>query len=199
MDSPDAYGTSSVQRAKRHTGARGSAQTLGPMNALDWLAEQQDGFGNLPKTDQKEMMEFSLLWAYFEARLLAANASPKSIASLAAGIADAEKLQPESLIEPIAYWRARYVQEGEFTHHYHFLNLRPNDNIKVVNAVLLGQEDSPKALLICALTIVYRYRNNLFHGLKWAYGLQGQKGNFQVASRVLIATTEMARAPENGA
>jgi len=37
------------------------------MNALDWLAAQQDGFGKLPKTDQKEMMEFSLLWAYFGA------------------------------------------------------------------------------------------------------------------------------------
>src|SRR5262245_24903427 len=165
------------------------------MNALDWLAQQQDGFGNLPKSDQKAMMEFSLLWAYFEARLLAANASPKNIASLAAGIADTKKLRPELLVEPIAYWRTRYVHAGEFTHHYHSLNLRPNDNIKVVNAVLLSQDESPKALLICALTIVYRYRNNLFHGLKWAYGLQGQEGNFTVANRVLIATTEMARAP----
>ena len=169
------------------------------MKALDWLAGQQDGFGNLPKADQKEMMAFSLLWAYFEARLLDANASPKTIVRLVTGIADAKKLRPELLAEPIAHWRARYVHAGKFSHHYHFLNLRPNDNIKTVNAVLLSQDESPKALLICALTIVYRYRNNLFHGLKWAYGLKGQKGNFVVASRVLIATTEMVRAPHGEA
>jgi hypothetical protein len=43
-----------------------------------------------------------------------------------------------------------------------------------------------KALLV----IVYRLRNNLFHGEKWEGGISGQKDNFDNANRVLIAALE---------
>ena len=35
------------------------------------------------------------------------------------------------------------------------------------------------------LIIVFRYRNNLFHGAKWRYNLKDQLGNFTVANNVL--------------
>ena len=164
------------------------------MNALVWLSHQQDGFGDLAVAEQNEMMKFSLLRAYFEARFLGSNASAKAIVSLASQLDDAGKIKSELIAGAIAYWRDRYVDAGQFTHHYGLLHLRGSDNVKTVNAVPREKDESAKSLIVCALTIVYRYRNNLFHGLKWAYGLQGQKGNFQVASRVLMATAEMARA-----
>ncbi len=36
------------------------------------------------------------------------------------------------------------------------------------------------------LIIVFRYRNNLFHGVKWEYELAGQLSNFTTANSVLM-------------
>jgi hypothetical protein len=56
---------------------------------------------------------------------------------------------------------------------------------------LLGNANSPLELLSAALLITFRYRNNLFHGVKWAYGVQGQLSNFDVAIDLLQAVVEM--------
>jgi hypothetical protein len=42
--------------------------------------------------------------------------------------------------------------------------------------------DSVAALLI----VVYRLRNNLFHGEKWAYEMKDQRSNFEQANEVLM-------------
>ena len=36
------------------------------------------------------------------------------------------------------------------------------------------------------LTIIYRYRNNLFHGVKWGYELADQLHNFTHANNALM-------------
>jgi hypothetical protein len=138
-------------------------------------------------------MEFSLMWSYFECRFLDKNANPKAIRDFATDLDQGGRIQVDTLLESLEYLRDRYVGDGTFTEQFNGLHLRPNDNIKIVEDVLLGCEYSPRALLICCLTIVLRYRNNLFHGIKWTYNLKGQKGNFQVANQILIKTAEMAR------
>ncbi|MBL0085195.1 MAG: hypothetical protein IPP44_00535 [Ideonella sp.] len=163
------------------------------MNTLQWLAQQEDGLSAIPAVETKAMMEFSLLWAYFEARLLRSEASGRSIVRLAEHLAADSTTNLEKLNEPLAYWRARYFHQGDFTHNFDALLLRRADNVAVVQAVLNGQDNTPKSVLVCLLTIIYRFRNNLFHGMKWAYGLRGQAGNFERANNVLIAVSEMAR------
>ena len=71
------------------------------------------------------------------------------------------------------------------------LNLRRNDHPDLIKRMLLGKVERPSELLAAALIIVLRYRNNLFHGLKWAYGLRGQRQNFETAIALLIAVAEM--------
>tara|TARA_B100000614_G_scaffold111617_1_gene100153 strand:- start:1007 stop:1162 length:156 start_codon:yes stop_codon:yes gene_type:complete len=44
--------------------------------------------------------------------------------------------------------------------------------------------------LLTVLIIVWRFRNNLFHGEKWAYQLQGQLSNFTHANAVLMRLLE---------
>jgi hypothetical protein len=163
------------------------------LNALAWLSQQQDGFGNLPAEEKSSMMEFSLLWAFFEAKHLNSAASSRSIAQFCESLGLDGAIDLEPLKEPLAYWRSRYVQGGEFTYHFDYLYLRPGDNVDIVRSVLRGEHESPSLILTCLLTLIYRYRNNLFHGLKWAYGLKDQLGNFANASRVLMAVSEMTK------
>jgi hypothetical protein len=40
------------------------------------------------------------------------------------------------------------------------------------------------------LIIVFRYRNNLFHGVKWHYRRHGQLANFIVANEILMKVLE---------
>lgn len=55
-----------------------------------------------------------------------------------------------------------------------------------MRGVLSGSDIDAKRRLATALIIVFRYRNNLFHGLKWQYELAGQLGNFNAANAVLM-------------
>lgn len=161
------------------------------MSALEWLAHRDDGLGHVPAEDQKEMMEFMMLWSYFEARFLDTRATPETIRIFASDLEQAGRIQIDHLQHSLDYFRNRYVEAGELTHRYDGLNLRRGDNVDIVKAVLLGVQNSPRAVLVCCLTIVLRFRNNLFHGVKWAYGLRDQRDNFEVANRFLIITAEM--------
>jgi site-specific DNA-cytosine methylase len=49
----------------------------------------------------------------------------------------------------------------------------------------------PVHVLQALLLIVLRLRNNLFHGEKWAYGIAGQRQNFQHACAVMMATMDL--------
>lgn len=162
------------------------------ISALKWLAERDDGIGNLPWEDQREAMEFSMLWTYFEARFFQTRASPKAIRDFATALDESGCIQIDVLSESLEYLCDRYVRDGKFTEYFVGLNLRENDNVPLIKNVLLGIETSPRALLIFCLAIVLRYRNNLFHGVKWSYALKGQRGNFKVANQILMSVAEMA-------
>jgi hypothetical protein len=87
--------------------------------------------------------------------------------------------------EQLAYFADRYVESGSTNYIFTQLHMRNNDNPTLVKAVLRGENNKPSDQLIACLTIVYRFRNNFFHGLKWAYGLRSQLDNFTHASALL--------------
>jgi hypothetical protein len=49
---------------------------------------------------------------------------------------------------------------------------------------------TPRSALAVVLIIIYRYHNNLFHGVKWEYLLAGQLDNFNHANNVLMKLIE---------
>ena len=72
------------------------------------------------------------------------------------------------------------------------LNLRDEDK-PLVEAVLNGNEISPEKVLLAILMIVYRYRNNLFHGEKSIRDLPNQIDNFRNANQLLMVFMEKWR------
>jgi hypothetical protein len=59
-----------------------------------------------------------------------------------------------------------------------------------VRAVLKGENTNPADCVAVLLIVAFRLRNNLFHGVKWAYGIRGQLGNFTNANEALMAALE---------
>ncbi|MBP1872023.1 steroid 5-alpha reductase family enzyme [Ensifer adhaerens] len=60
----------------------------------------------------------------------------------------------------------------------------------VVWLVLDGSDNDPRDWLLTALIIVWRFRNNLFHGEKWTHHLQDQRANFTHANGLMMSLLE---------
>jgi hypothetical protein len=157
---------------------------------LAWLRANLPGFESLSDAERNAITDFSLLWSLFEARILNTRGN---VASIRAAVEDWSKegiLDATALDEELAYFRDRYFANGQFTHYFDGLNLNDPAVVALVRAVIDGSDDGPTTRVAAILIIIYRYRNNLFHGVKWQYSLHGQLGNFTVANDALMKVLE---------
>ncbi len=60
----------------------------------------------------------------------------------------------------------------------------------VIEKVLLGKEEDQTAIIKALILIIYRYRNNLFHGEKEIASLPNQQENFDYANNFLMTCLE---------
>lgn len=149
------------------------------MEVERYLENKKMGYENLSEPERKAISNFALIWSLFEAQLLEENASSKKIVEKSAEWMEADGLDEAYVEDKLNYFKARYVEAGDFNYRFDHLHFRANDNDQLVKAVLLGQEVELKNKLACCLIIVLRFRNNYFHGIKWAYQFQDQKDNFE--------------------
>lgn len=161
------------------------------MNAVDWLSKNAPGFAELPELDRETISDFALLWSFFESTAMGTSASAKSIQHLAKSWFDSGKLNGNPFDGPLSYFRDRYFTKTNETEYFKGLMLRANDNESMVRDVLSGKSDEPVECAAGLFIVIYRLRNNLFHGAKWAYGIKGQHGNFMNANLALIAALEL--------
>lgn len=155
-----------------------------------WLEARAPGFRDLPDLDRRVIFDFAFLWSLYEAQIMGNFARADRIrgrvntwaadGTLDAGLYDAE----------LAYFRNRYFANGTLTHHFPHLNLRPSDHPDLVKAVIEGMNNDPCDRMLALLMIVWRLRNNLFHGVKWAYQIRDQRENFMYANIILMRILE---------
>lgn len=155
-----------------------------------WLEARAPGFRDLPDADRRVIFDFSFLWSLFEAQIMenfarADRMRAKVDAWAADSTLEADRYEPE-----LAYFRNRYFADGALTYHFPHLNLRPSDHPALVQAVIEGANDDLRDRILALLMIVWRLRNNLFHGAKWAYQLRDQRDNFTQANSVLMRLLE---------
>jgi hypothetical protein len=101
---------------------------------------------------------------------------------------EAGTLQTEVYDQQLAYFRQRYFVNGAFT--YRFDHLRPNDQVPLIRSVIDGSSNDPSRRVATVFIVILRYRNNLFHGMKWQYQLAGQLDNFTNANCALMTALE---------
>jgi len=147
------------------------------------------GVAHLSPEEHEALQRFTLLWTLFEAQVLESSASARKISE------EIRNLEPDIILgdwftEHLDYFSGRYVDGNNTNHRFDNLHLRNNDKPNLVRDVLTGKNADPASQLIGCLIIVYRFRNNFFHGIKWAYGLQDQFDNFTHSARLLIKVLE---------
>ena len=161
------------------------------MNAIDWLQERAPGFRDLSGDERDAIMHFSLLWSLFEAKALNTHGNARSILAVTKRWANQGLLADDSFNPEFAYFQNRYYADGDFTYHFDQLHLRQADHSDLVKRVLKNDAADLAEIAAALLIIVYRFRNNLLHGVKWAYEIRDQFENFSHANAVLMQAIEL--------
>jgi hypothetical protein len=158
--------------------------------SMQWLLARAPGFNDLTAEERSAIVDFSMLWSLFEARILHNEGNARSIRAAVVDWYEAGTLQAEAYDAQLAYFRQRYFANGAFTYHFGHLHLRPNDQKPLVRSVIDGSNDDPVCGVAAVLIVIFRYRNNLFHGMKWQYELAGQLDNFMNANHALMTALD---------
>ena len=153
----------------------------------EWLSKSVSGGTHLTPDAHKAIADFTVMWIFFESLACKNNASVRAFERLVAE-ADLGDLPVEVLDTVdncISFWTFRYRTPDGFSERFLGLNFRPNDQRDHVEQVLTGKRRAVRDVVLALAIIVYRLRNNLFHGLKTLDMLNDQVSNLNMASRCL--------------
>lgn len=157
------------------------------MDPNEWLEDNAFGYSDLSPAERDAINYFALLWACFEGTKLQRNASPLAIEGFVDQFIAQNPKLPIEISNAKSYFQDRYFADGKFNAAFDALRFSRIGDRNKVQAVFAGSATDNVAVLKAVLLTIYRYRNNLFHGEKWSYGIRDQQGNFEHANNVLMA------------
>ncbi len=171
-------------------------------DAARWIAGNTLGGRRLTPEATSAVSDFTLMWNLFEDIACNNEASIRTFEAFVGRI-NIESLPPEyleAIKECLAFWQFRYRTPTGFADRFFGLNFRRNDRQELVEAVLEEREQDHASMLLALMIIVYRLRNNLFHGIKSLEMLNDQVPNLTTASRCLglilsVAQSHLIRHP----
>ncbi len=133
-----------------------------------------------------EVRNFLILWNIFEAKWFKCNfgRNKSNIQNI--------HLASDIVNQTLQYLQRRYITNGSINERFMKLRLGNND-MTSVQCVLLGRTNNSCDIIKAIIMIIYRYRNNLFHGEKDIASLPIQKDNFIYANKFLIACLEATK------
>lgn len=151
----------------------------------EWLSNRVPTFTNLSKAEQDSIYDFTLIWSLFEGEILEGFCNMTKIRAYATKLEDENKLSNIQTTQYLSYLRDRYLDDNTLNDKFAKLNYQKSGSpIEITDALRDGSVTN-KIKLIGCLGIVFRLRNNLFHGEKWQYELVEQKSNFDNANNFL--------------
>ena len=154
-----------------------------------WLAANIEQARGVSDAAWKTVADFALLWSLFEAELCDAYADAPKLAKLA------DRFGGSALGEPMhqafSFWRNRYVEGTGTNERFNELFKKPTGR-NIAEPVLLAANPDDASKLRCILIVVYRLRNNLFHGNKEIRSFNDQKQNLDHGIAVLATIMESA-------
>jgi hypothetical protein len=147
---------------------------------IDWINNK---FGtNFTENDLKNIKDFSLLWNIFENLVCDRNCTINRIEERLNLI----EFQIGDFEVSLNYFKERYRANNNTNERFEFLKIVPNTRKEFVKQILLENDKNTSNIILALSIIVYRYRNNLFHGEKNFMLLNEQEENFSHANQVLI-------------
>lgn len=146
---------------------------------LEWINNR---FGtDFTEADLTNIKEFALMWNIFEKIVCDTRCTLNTIKRRTAEI----DFDLSGFEEHLTYFKTRYVEAEQTNERFNYLRINNTAYSELVRSVLLNEEGSEPNQILAMLVIVYRYRNNLFHGNKNIRYLDTQEINFYHANQIL--------------
>jgi hypothetical protein len=157
----------------------------------EWFNKYANGYNSLEQKEKDAMYHFTLLWTLFEAQILDTTGNAGEICKAIVKLSKKVDIDVSQTSEIKEYFINRYVTEGNCNELFDKLDFRNKDKIQLVREVLTGRKENKIDVLMALLIIVFRLRNNFFHGKKWAYDISQQIDNFDHANKLLVYILEL--------
>lgn len=126
--------------------------------------------------------DFCVMWAIFECTQLAdARVAVDELAYIACRL----ERNNVDFQEQIEFWKNRYIDNDITNARFEKLGFTYEPHKELVSGVLLGNQTDSVKINHAILLIVYRLRNNLFHGNKDITRIHHQVENLNMASKAL--------------
>jgi hypothetical protein len=174
-----------------NAGQRFCMNAIPPFDALHWIGTNIDGGPRLSPETFDAVSGFTVMWNLFEQVVCDNRATVPGLQRVAQRVGRRAPL-PE-IEASLEFWTARYLTGSEFNRSFDSLHFRERDRREEVEAVLRGEKNDAESRMLAILIIIYRLRNNLFHGLKQISTLNSQIANLNMACHSLAAILAVAR------
>lgn len=139
------------------------------MSDLDaFIARISPEYVSLDQYTRKSVHEFFILWSLFESRQLHCRATMSKLEKVSEDI-ELSRVDIAQLEDLFSFFLDRYTTGGKPNSRFKKLRFPKRSKVErecVERSFATPCDDPRKALRTC-LYIVYRVRNNLFHGTKW--------------------------------
>ena len=160
-------------------------------SASEWIVEKITGAQNLLPETLKAVENFTLMWNLFEDLLCPNNnANIPALERLSSQIPNIEK-NKQAIAPVFTYYKDRYCSGSGFNTLFVGLNFRSGNRREHVERALRSDGHDFQSTIFAVMIILYRIRNNLFHGLKSIDTLNDQATNLNFAAFALTTIFEM--------
>ena len=170
-------------------------------NAMDdetynTIRQHIPNFEKLPDEEKQEISSFTWLWSTFEGKHCDTNATQQNLTAFAERNVVSDNMTAEHAICAWNYFKDRYLpSDAEQNYLDHLMGNIPNRGRRIRSAITAGLDNdaTTNEKCIALVLIIYRMRNNLFHGTKGQYGFVDQFENFKHANELLRSWIEIPK------
>ncbi|MGL4922429.1 hypothetical protein [Aeromonas veronii] len=159
-----------------------------------WLQRNIYVMADFTDETYTSISDFSIMWAIFEGTQLQDRPEDRAAVDELEFVAQRTSYCATVLEYARTYWSHRYIgADGEGNDKFRRLGFRHKPHSELVLRVLKGEVVNEEEQIHALLLIVYRLRNNLFHGEKDMAKINSQVENLKYGASVLKDIIEATR------
>ena len=162
-----------------------------PDSTIDRIKEQLTCYedSNNFLQSRRFLFEFAVIWNIFEKKKVRNHASIFDVSDFVERLPSIDNININEIFE---YFKNRYTNNPNYANLFEALRWRDKEKDKKdeTHRILLDKDSIDKDKIKAVLYIIFRLRNNLFHGEKSILTIDQQRETFNLVNSFLLDVIE---------